>query len=161
MANIGNHEIFFGAVFTTEGGGSDVYPSWWNMNIDPIKDLKDWFTEDLSEHYVDVCMYYINGDAKLGYWRVYANQKNAARIYLPPNGTQLFASYSQNAGGTRVAMRGINYKSNGEMFGYPSESSWSGTNILISNNFNQQYLAFIRKNEPFYVYNGTNEAQIL
>lgn len=166
MANINGHEIFFGIVGQVDAT-EDKLPSWF-PNVNPVQDLKDWWTSDLSEHYVDLCYKKLNG---FSYFRVYSDGEGGTEIILSgdsSNSGNLYAWYNHMLA-TKTAYRYVNYNQNGEMDGYPGEQSWIAQPVLIgqtndssaSNFYNMGYLSVIRKNESFFIHNYYNDAQIL
>lgn len=149
MANINGNEIYFGIVGEVEQpAAEDKLPSWF-PDVNPVDDLASHFGTDMSEYYVDVCLYHTSGTYIYSYARCYCDTDES--VYVETyNGTQLFLSYTGSS--KKIAYRRVSYNADGTSSHY-SNQDWSNMNINIGgDNFDTSKVVLVDKGKAFKVY---------
>lgn len=119
-------KVYLGS--TEVWSATKLLPSWFPQNVNGPADLESYYGADMSNYFVDVL--YRSDNGIYGYARCYCDTVNALSIISnnmsPP--TQLRASYSGR--NHRVAVRRIEYKSDGSYYSRWLDN-WSTTQITL------------------------------
>lgn len=149
MANINGHEIFFGIVGQVDAPTiEDKLPSWF-PDVNPVNDLSTHFGSDMSDYYVDVCLYYPSAGYRYTYTRCYCDTDESVYVKTT-NGTQLFLDMT--GANKKVAFRKVIYTSEGAVYLY-EDQAWSSMSINIGgDNFDTSKVCIVDKGKAFKLY---------
>lgn len=148
MANINGHEIFFGIVGQVDAT-EDKLPSWF-PDVNPVNDLSTHFGSDMSDYYVDVCLYHPSPNI-YSYTRCYCDTDESVYVKKPTwDGNQLILDYT--GANKKVTFRKVTYTSEGAVFAYDGMAWSSSTLNFGGDNFDTSKVCIVNKGKAFKLY---------